>query len=71
MKHNGGKKLNTLEGIRPLLLLAVAIRNDKIVRSLLEWIDKYDLSIKTSEDLFAYALDIDKPVAHADIYSHL
>ncbi|KAM3178280.1 hypothetical protein ACTXT7_002920 [Hymenolepis weldensis] len=70
MKYKIGLRLNTLEGIRSLIALAVAKRNNAVVRRLLEWVDEYDpLGYKSKEDMYERALGIDRFAIAFDIYA--
>lgn len=70
MKYKIGLRLNTLEGIRSLIVLAVAKRNNAVVRRLLEWVNEYDpLGYKSKEDMYEQALGIDRFAIAFDIYA--
>lgn len=72
MKHKSGFTLDTLEGIRPLMALAVAKRNDQMVKGLLKWIGKFEVSeIIEREGLYAFALGISPLSMRMDVYDRL
>nr|CDS33005.1 ankyrin repeat protein [Hymenolepis microstoma] len=72
MKYKSGLKLNTLEGIRVLIALAVAKRNSDVVRRLLEWVDEYEPSeYRNDEDMYEQALGIDRFTIAFDMYTRI